>query len=37
MTAWSMGIGKISFKVDMDHYEDEYPETKNQNFFGLRS
>ncbi len=36
MTAWSMGIGKISFKVDMDHYEDEYPETKNQNFFGFK-
>jgi len=36
MTAWSEGIGKISLKVDMDHYEDEFPETKNQNFFGFK-
>jgi hypothetical protein len=37
MTAWSEGIGKISLKVDMDHYEDEFPETKNQNFSGLKN
>ena len=36
MTAWSEGIGKISLKVDMDHYEDEFPETKNQKFFGFK-
>lgn len=36
MTAWSEGIGKISLKVDLDHYEDEFPETKNQKFFGFK-
>ncbi|HOJ95566.1 MAG TPA: CotH kinase family protein [Methanospirillum sp.] len=36
MTAWSEGIGKISLKVDMDHYEDEFPDTKNQKFFGFK-
>ncbi|MGV8108740.1 CotH kinase family protein [Methanospirillum sp.] len=36
MTAWSEGIGKISLKVDMDHYEDEFPDTKNQKFYGFK-
>ncbi len=36
MTAWSEGIGKISLKVDMDHYEDDFPDTKNQKFFGFK-
>lgn len=33
--AVDQGSGKISLKLDMDHYEDEYPETKNQNHFGF--
>ncbi len=36
MTAWSQGIGKISFKIDMDRYEDEFPDTKNQKFYGFK-
>jgi spore coat protein CotH len=35
-TAWRAGIGKISLKVNMDKYKDEYPETKNQNFYGFK-
>jgi spore coat protein CotH len=35
-TAWGMGIGKISLKVDLDHYEDEFPETLNQKFYGFK-
>lgn len=36
MTAWSQGIGKISLKLNMDRYEDEYPETNNQRFYGFK-
>ncbi|PWR75439.1 CotH kinase family protein [Methanospirillum stamsii] len=36
MTAWQQGIGKISLKIDMDHYEDDYPETENQKFYGFK-
>ncbi len=35
MTAWSAGVSKISLKVDMDRYEDEFPETEDQTFFGF--
>ena len=27
---------KLSFKLDFDEFEDEYPETKNQTFYGFR-
>jgi spore coat protein H len=36
MTAWQSGIGKISLKIDMDHYDDEYPDTKNQKLYGFK-
>jgi len=36
MTAWNSGIGKISLKLNMDRYEDDYPDTKNQRFYGFK-
>ncbi len=36
MTAWNQGIGKINMKLDLDHFEDEYPEIKNQKFYGFK-
>lgn len=33
--SWREGTYKISFKLDCDHYEDEYPELKNQNLYGF--
>jgi len=29
------GAAKLPFRLDFDKYEDEYPATKNQNFFGF--
>ncbi len=28
--------GKYSFKLDFDEFEDDYPETKNQRFYGFK-
>jgi len=36
MSAWNQGIGKINLKIDLDYFEDEYPETKNQKFYGFK-
>jgi spore coat protein CotH len=30
------GIKKLSFKLDFDQFEDEYPETKDQRFYGFK-
>ena len=34
--AWRMGIGKLPFRFDFDEFEDEYPETDDQRFFGFK-
>lgn len=34
--SWWRGILKIPFRLDFDQFEDEYPETKNQRFFGFK-
>lgn len=36
MSTRSSGNGKLSFKLDFDEYEDEYPWIKNQRFFGFK-
>ncbi len=35
-STYQMGLGKFSFKLDFDQYEDEYPQIKDQRFFGFR-
>ena len=35
-SSYQSGIDKLSFKVDFDEYEDDYPEIKNQRFYGFR-
>ena len=30
------GSGKIPFRLDFDRYEDEFPETRNQRFYGFQ-
>jgi hypothetical protein len=35
-TAWSQGILKLSFKLDFDEFEDEYPQIDNQRFYGFK-
>ncbi|MEM8994633.1 MAG: CotH kinase family protein, partial [Acidobacteriota bacterium] len=32
---WANGSLKLPLKLDFDKYEDEYPETKNQRFYGF--
>jgi hypothetical protein len=34
--AWQSGILKLSFKLDFDEYEDDYPQIKNQRFYGFK-
>ena len=34
--SWSSGVLKISFKLDFDEFEDEYPQIKNQRFYGFK-
>ncbi|MBN2556233.1 MAG: CotH kinase family protein [Anaerolineales bacterium] len=34
--AWSNGSLKLPFKLDFDQFEDEYPETEDQRFFGFK-
>lgn len=34
--AWSSGSYKIPFKLDFDQFEDEYPETEDQRFYGFK-
>ena len=35
-TSWSNGILKLSFKLDFDEFEDDYPQIKNQRFYGFK-
>jgi spore coat protein CotH len=35
-SAWSSGIDKFPFKLDFDQFEDQYPDTKNQRFYGFK-
>lgn len=34
--SWQQGILKLSFKMDFDEYEDDYPQIKNQRFYGFK-
>jgi len=34
--SWQSGILKLAFKMDFDEYEDNYPQIKNQRFFGFK-
>ncbi|MCP4631322.1 MAG: spore coat protein [candidate division Zixibacteria bacterium] len=36
MSTWSSGIGKLSFKLDFDQFEDSYPQIENQRFYGFK-
>jgi spore coat protein CotH len=33
---WSSGSLKLPFKLDFDQFEDEYPKTEDQRFFGFK-
>lgn len=35
-SSWQQGILKLSFKMDFDEFEDDYPQIKNQRFFGFK-
>lgn len=35
-SSWEQGILKLSFKMDFDEYEDDYPQIKNQRFYGFK-
>lgn len=35
-SSWEQGILKLSFKLDFDEYEDDYPQIKNQRFYGFK-
>jgi len=35
-SAYQSGIGKLSFKLDFDEYEDDHPEITDQRFYGFR-
>ncbi len=34
--SWRSGTKKISFRLDFDEFEDDFPATKNQRFFGFK-
>jgi spore coat protein CotH len=34
--AWQRGILKLSFKMDFDEFEDDYPQIDNQRFYGFK-
>jgi hypothetical protein len=34
--SWNRGILKLSFKLDFDEFEDDYPQIKNQRFYGFK-
>ncbi len=36
MSAYHEGNGKLSFKLDFDEFEDDYPILKNQRFYGFK-
>ncbi|WP_252734387.1 CotH kinase family protein [Arenibacter algicola] len=35
-SSWSSGILKLSFKLDFDEFEDQYPQIDNQRFYGFK-
>jgi len=35
-SSWQNGILKLSFKLDFDEYEDDYPQIDNQRFYGFK-
>lgn len=35
-TSWQAGILKLSFKLDFDEFEDDYPQIDNQRFYGIK-
>jgi spore coat protein CotH len=35
-SAWSSGSYKIPFKLDFDQFEEDYPETEDQRFYGFK-
>ncbi len=35
-STWQSGNMKLSFKLDFDEYEDDYPQIKNQRFYGFK-
>ncbi|MBP0903322.1 CotH kinase family protein [Mariniflexile gromovii] len=35
-STWKSGIMKLAFKMDFDEYEDDYPQIKNQRFYGFK-
>ena len=35
-SSWGSGILKLSFKLDFDEFEDDYPQIKNQRFYGFK-
>lgn len=35
-SSWQAGILKLSFKMDFDEYEDDYPQIDNQRFYGFK-
>jgi len=35
-TTWGLGIWKLPLRLNMDRFEDEYPEINNQRFFGFK-
>lgn len=35
-SAWQAGILKLSFKLDFDEFEDDYPQIDNQRFYGFK-
>lgn len=34
--SWNRGILKLPFKLDFDEFEDDYPQIKNQRFYGFK-
>jgi len=34
--SWQSGILKLSFKLDFDEFEDDYPQINNQRFYGFK-
>ncbi len=34
--SWQRGILKLSFKLDFDEFEDDYPQIDNQRFYGFK-
>ena len=34
--SWEQGILKLSFKMDFDEFEDDYPQIDNQRFYGFK-